>query len=199
MYTNFEQDLILACKCHYGENGIEKVIRDYIGYAEDQEITLDSKYHFISELYVKMFENKHLKLYFLLQDRLSPRHIYDHEHRENVLNRHNYSLYDFPRIVCDHMIAEIQGVKVYNSEKNEIIIELHEPDEKFKDKEETFYRIEADMNISDLSVDYSENEYDIAINHFKKWLEDDEVFNECFYKITTVNSKIVNKEMVDIV
>lgn len=50
MYTEFEQDLIIACKCHYGDNGIEKVIRDYIGYSEYQKIYLDSKYHFVSQM-----------------------------------------------------------------------------------------------------------------------------------------------------
>lgn len=130
MYTDFEQDLILACKCHYGENGIEKVIRDYIGYSENQEITINSTYHFISELYKKMVENNHLKLYFLL-DRLSPNHIYDYQNR-NLFNNSQYSLYDFPKIIVDHMRAEIQGVRVRDDNR---IIELHETKEKFKDKE----------------------------------------------------------------
>lgn len=135
MYTDFEQDLILACKCHYGEQGIEKVIRDYIGYSEDQEITLDSKYHFISELYMKMVENKHLKLFILLRDRLSPRHIYDQKNMKYIINNVNYSLYELPRIICDHMVAEIQGVRVLK-DGGEVLIELHKNNEKFIDKEE---------------------------------------------------------------
>ena len=138
MYTEFEQDLILACKGWYGENGIEKVIRAYIGYSEAQDITIDSKYHFISELYVKMVENKHLKLFFLLQNRLSPRHIYDSKNMRYVYNTTNYNIYDIPRIVCDHMIAEIQGVQVKEQDKDGnyyTMIEIHEAKEEFKDKE----------------------------------------------------------------
>jgi hypothetical protein len=138
MYTDFEQDLILACKNWYGEKGIEKVIRDYIGYAENQELTLYSTYHFISELYVKMVENGHLKLYFLLQDRLSPRHIYDKDHTEYIYNNHNYSLYDMPRVICDHMIAEIQGVSVLK-DNGETLIKLHDINEKFLDKDKPEY------------------------------------------------------------
>lgn len=132
MYTDFEQDLILACKNWYGENGIEKVIRDYIGYAENQEITIDSKYHFISELYDKLCNNGHLKLTCLLY-RLSPRRIYDHKNR-SLFNNLKYSLYDFPNIVCDHMVGEIQGMRI--KDDNSTLIEIHEAKDKFIDKED---------------------------------------------------------------
>jgi|LakMenEpi03Aug12_release.lakeMendotaPanAssembly.Ray.scaffolds.fasta_scaffold123450_5 hypothetical protein len=134
MYSDFEQDLILACKCHYGEKGIEKVIRDYIGYSENQEVKINSIYHFISDLYIKMVENNHLRLYSLLVDQLSPNRIYDKNHTEYVYNRINYSLYDFPKILCDHMIGEIQGVQVIKDGK--VLIELHEKNKKFKDKKD---------------------------------------------------------------
>jgi hypothetical protein len=132
MYTGFEQDLILACKCHYGSKGIEKVIRDYIGYGENQEIKLDSKYHFISELFLKLCNNGHLKYIYLL-DRLSPRNIYDQKHMEFPLSKVNYNLYDLPRIVCDHMIGEIQGVRVKDG--NKVLIELHENNKKYIEEE----------------------------------------------------------------
>jgi len=62
--------------------------------------------------------------------------------------------------------------------------------------EKIFYRLEADMHVSDLSVDYSDCEYDLAIKHFQRWLNDDEVFNEVLYKITTKDGKIINKEYI---
>lgn len=131
IYSDFEQDLILACKCHYGDNGIKKVIADHVGYIEPSKIKLDSIYHFISELYIKMVENNHLKAECLLKDRLSPRHIYDQKNF-GFNNKKDYTLYDIPRIICDHMIGEIQMVQVKDSEKNLIIIDLHEPNLKFK-------------------------------------------------------------------
>lgn len=133
MYTDFEQDLILACKCHYGENGIEKVISDYVGYTEEHEVTIDSKYHFISELYVKMVENRHLKLSILLQNKLSPGNIYDIKNKGYVSYYENYSIRDVSRIICHQMISEIQGVRVRDGDK--VLIELHECNEKFKDKD----------------------------------------------------------------
>jgi len=62
--------------------------------------------------------------------------------------------------------------------------------------EKIFYRLEADMHISDLRVDYSDYEYDLAIKHFKSWLNDKNVFNEMLYKITTKDGKIINKEYI---
>ena len=64
--------------------------------------------------------------------------------------------------------------------------------------ETIFYRIEADIHPSELSVDYSDYEYDLAVKHFKRWLNDKEVFNEMFYKITTKDGKILNKEYIKI-
>jgi len=62
--------------------------------------------------------------------------------------------------------------------------------------EQVFYRLEADMHISDLSVDYSESGYDLAVKHFRRWLSDEDVFNEMFYRVTTKDGKIINKEYI---
>jgi len=62
--------------------------------------------------------------------------------------------------------------------------------------EKVFYRLEADTHISDLSVDYSDYEYDLAIKHFQSWLNDKDIFNEMLYKITTKDGKIINKEYI---
>lgn len=132
MYTDFEQDLILACKNWYGENGIEKVISDYVGYIKPEEVTLDSKYHFIFELYLKLCEAGNLKLRCLLSE-LSPRRIYDIKHSKHIINNHNYRLYEFPRLLCDKMISEICNVTVIKNDN--VLIELHNANPKFIEKD----------------------------------------------------------------
>jgi hypothetical protein len=116
MYTDFEQDLILACKFWYGENGIDKVIADAIGYGEEQEVSIHSKYHFISQLYLKLIENKHLFLYNLI-DRFKPSKFHD------VCNHDG--MYDVMR-------SEISGLRVKNEDKT--IIELHTANEKYREE-----------------------------------------------------------------
>jgi hypothetical protein len=129
MFDDMEQDLILACKMHYGENGVEKVISDYVRYKKPEEVELDSKYHFISNLYVKLVKDGHLNISCLLNDRLSPRRIFDHNNR-TLYNNKAYGIYEFPKILCDHMVGEIQGVKVRDGDN--ILIELHEAKQKYK-------------------------------------------------------------------
>ena len=62
--------------------------------------------------------------------------------------------------------------------------------------EQVFYRLEADMHSSDLSVNYLDGEYDLAIKHFQRWLNDDEVFNEMLYKIVIKDGEIIKKEYI---
>lgn len=127
-----EQDLVLACKSWYGKTGIEKVISTYCGY-DIEHVNLDAKYHFISELYLKLCKEGHLRFKNLLYE-LSPEHIFDWKHTERVINNHNYSLYDFPRLLCDKMVSEICSIKV--REGNNVLVELHDADPRFKEKEE---------------------------------------------------------------
>jgi len=112
MYNEFEQDLILACKCWYGDNGIDKVIQDAIGYDRDQYVSIHSKYHFISQLYIKLIENKHLMLYNLIEH-FKPSRI------------DAYSMYE-------KMCSEIMNLKIKN-DSGLVIVELHEPNEKYKE------------------------------------------------------------------
>jgi hypothetical protein len=53
--------------------------------------------------------------------------------------------------------------------------------------QEIRYRLEGDMNITDLSVEYLGNKYYDAVNHFKNWLRNKNIFNECLYKVTYEN------------
>jgi hypothetical protein len=130
MFDEMEQDLILACKSWYGSNGIEKVISSYCGY-DIKHVNSRAKYHFISELFLKLCNNNHIKITGLLYD-LSPDHIFDFNHPECAFNNHKYSLYDLPNIICDKMISAICNLEVYDG--NKVLIELHEASDKFIDR-----------------------------------------------------------------
>lgn len=124
-----ESDLVLACKCYYGDNGVEKVIGYYCGY-EPEDCSLDSKYHFISELLMKLIENGNLRLGHLISE-LSPRHI-------NGLGE-MYKTLDVAEKVYKRMFSMIQGLKVKERDKDGNyydLVELHELNEKFIEKEE---------------------------------------------------------------
>jgi hypothetical protein len=60
--------------------------------------------------------------------------------------------------------------------------------------QEIRYRLEADMSITDLSVEYLENQYNEALEHFKNWLRNKDIFNECLFKVTYENG--IEKEKV---
>lgn len=129
MFDEMEQDLILACKNWYGEKGIDKVISTYCGY-DIEHVNLNVRYSFISKLYSKLCGEGHCKLTSLFNE-LSPNRIYDWKHTEQVINNHNYSLYDFPKLLCDKMISEICGIQVRDDDK--ILVELHEVDSRSKE------------------------------------------------------------------
>lgn len=123
-----ESDLVLACKHHYGNTGVEKVVGDYCGY-DPEHCNLDAKYHFVSELLMKLIETGHLRLSHFL-DELSPRHIDGFGGMDQS--------YDAATKVYNRMVSMIFGLKVAerDSEGNYYtLVELHELNEKFKDKE----------------------------------------------------------------
>lgn len=60
------------------------------------------------------------------------------------------------------------------------------------------YKLEADMHIAPLEVEYLECDYEIAVRHFKSWLKDPVVFNEMFYKVTYNNDVKVNEQYIKI-
>lgn len=128
---NMEQDLILACKNWYGDKGIDKVISHYCGY-NIECVNLHARYHFISELYLKLCDNNNLK-YLCLLDRVSPRRIYDPENRVDAFNPYHYNLSDFPRIILNHMVEEIQGLEVKNNDI--VLVKIHEANEMFIEEE----------------------------------------------------------------
>lgn len=118
-----EQDLVLACKNWYGENGIEKVIGNYCGY-DPKDCNISAKYHFISELLMKLLDNKCITLTRLF-DELSPRHI-------NGFGGMDEHLHTSTKIY-NRMVSVINNLQVRN--QDEVLVELHQANEKFKEKE----------------------------------------------------------------
>lgn len=118
MYSEFEQDLILACKGWYGDNGIDIVLRDYCGWSDEYPIPKDSIYHFISNLFIKMVNNNHLRLGSFF-DSMSPNRIFDFE-------KQTFTIWEIPMKLCQQMKSEISCVKVKN-DNGEWIVKLHEP------------------------------------------------------------------------
>ena len=118
MYSDFEQDLILACKGWYGDNGIDIVLRDYCGWADEYPLPKDSVYHFLSILFIKMVNNNHLRLGMFF-DNLSPSRIFDFEKK-------SFTLCDISMKICQQMKSEISGVQV-KTNKGEWIVRLHDP------------------------------------------------------------------------
>ena len=58
------------------------------------------------------------------------------------------------------------------------------------------YLLEADTHIAPLELEYSQYEFILAVKHFKKWLKDKEIFNQCFYRVTTEGNKIKEKKLL---
>lgn len=124
-----EQDLILACKCHYGHNGIEKVIAHYCRY-EPEHCDMGAKYHFISELIVKLIDNGNIRISYLI-DQLSPRNINGFCSMDEKLSASEK--------VYKRMVSIINNINVKEQDKDGNyydLIELHDADPRFKEKEE---------------------------------------------------------------
>lgn len=101
-FDEMEQDLILACKCHYNLDriaGIKSVIGYYCHYPY-QQVTLKTIYHFISELYIKLIDNHFLSIRSLLQ---------------------HTGLAEIKKTIIECMILEIQLMTVNNEDGNPII------------------------------------------------------------------------------
>ena len=129
--NEMESDLILACKHHYGNTGIEKVIANYCGY-NVKYCDFGAKYHFISELLIKLIESGHLRLSCFI-DELSSRNI------EGFGGMDKTS--DVSAKVYNRMVSMIDKLKVQEHDKEGnwyILVELYKVNEKFKDKEEIF-------------------------------------------------------------
>jgi hypothetical protein len=132
-----ESDLVLACKAWYGDKGVEKVIGHYCNY-DPEHCDIRSKYHFISELIVKLIDNGHLRLTTLINE-LSPMNINGFAEMDKDLAASNK--------IYNRMVSMICGLQINEQDKDGnyyALIELHEVNEKFREKE---VEIDQEVNI----------------------------------------------------
>lgn len=113
--TDLEQDLVLACKNWYGENGIAKVISEINGCEIESYERLDTKYFWIKELYLKLIQNGNLKI-----ERLFERFFPDYDFPFLKSEKEKLFIERF----LDQLITEIQGVQVMDDQG--VILSLHD-------------------------------------------------------------------------
>jgi len=133
-----ESDLVLACKLWYGEKGIEKVIADNV-YGDIEHIKLDSKYHWISKLFMKLIDTGYFKLSTFINE-ISPRHIDGFGGMDEHLSA--------AEKVYRRMVSMICNLQVQDHDKEGnwyTLVELHEVNEKFREKEEEEEEVEVEV------------------------------------------------------
>ena len=195
---NWFSDYLEANKIELNRIEILKyMIAKYVG-SEAQYVETNDVYRWVSQLYCF----------------LSDSGMFAELSTENLLNR-------FTRVLSpmwktyntkeEELILTLLGGISMTEAKGleELRIELGDPDFGMLDEivkmnteqhdnlgKEIYYVLEADTHITDLGAEYPESERMTAVKHFKTWLEDRDIFNECFYKVIKENEKIISKEYI---
>lgn len=128
--TDMEQDLILACKLWYGDNGIDKVIAHYCNYPIEL-VEVRNRYYWISQLFIKLIDAGHFKFSYFLSELASVNDWF----AQDINNA-----YDIPKYILKKMVSLINcelQVNEHDEQGNLYpLIELHEAQEMFREKKD---------------------------------------------------------------
>ncbi len=126
-FNEFEQDLILACKTWYGEQGLEKVIANHGG-IKVEHVSLENKYYWLKKVIIKLVNAGYYSIeniftqffedYFGMYCFDSPINS-----KEGIIAR-----------ITDRMRAMIQNMEV--KDKGVTLVYIHDMNKKFVEKKE---------------------------------------------------------------
>lgn len=125
-FNEFEQDLILACKTWYGEQGLEKVIANHTG-IEVKYVSVNNKYYWLKKIIIKLVNAGYFSIENIFTNFFEDVGLY-------FFNKVNESKDEMITRVTERMIAMIQLMEV--NDKGVTLVYIHNINKKFVEKRE---------------------------------------------------------------